>query len=182
MELKLAIGDVLDKFDISGLEAEDIDEALELVEEVDAHSEDEAFWEPCLERVLGPVRRASGGGGDGGSGLAPLQLETRELAAARAMIESGDAPTEERPDVPAGGRLARAGRRADGVAALGRRGAAICCAPPGRRSPDASRSKRRSSSCGSDSRGLEEARAWDRARHRLIAASARLWLEVDRLS
>src|SRR4029077_4102691 len=65
MELKLAIGEVLDKFDISGLEAEDIDEALELVEEVEASSEDESFWGPCLDRILVPVERAAGGSGPG---------------------------------------------------------------------------------------------------------------------
>jgi hypothetical protein len=79
-----------DKFDISGLEAEDIDEALELVEEVEASSEDESFWGPCLDRILVPAERA---GRRSGPGPAPLKLETGS-SAARSTVENGEPPTE----------------------------------------------------------------------------------------
>ena len=86
---------MLDKFDISGLEAEDIDEALELVEEVDASSEDESFWGPCLERILGPVQRATRRPARPGAALgAAAASETWELSAARATVESGAPPTD----------------------------------------------------------------------------------------
>ena len=49
VELKEAIGQVLGRFELSGLAAEDIDEALELVEEVEGDAED--------DRVLEAVRR-----------------------------------------------------------------------------------------------------------------------------
>ena len=180
MELKLAIGDVLDKFDISGLEAEDIDEALELVEEVDASSEDEGFWGPCIDRILVPVQRAAGGSGPG---LAPLKLETWELSAARSTVENGEPPTE------ADRALLRAAalrfRAEELVEELRQSGDA---APA-----DVIRAARGTlarceviedelSQMAAESRGFDEARSWNRTRHRLTAASAALWLEVDRAS
>ncbi|HYT31606.1 MAG TPA: hypothetical protein VEO37_03360, partial [Thermoanaerobaculia bacterium] len=56
VELKQAIGDVLQKFDISGLAAEDIDDALELVEEAEAEGkDDDPFWKSCLELISAAV-------------------------------------------------------------------------------------------------------------------------------
>jgi hypothetical protein len=187
LELKLAIGDVLDKFDISGLEAEDIDEALELVEEVDASSEDEGFWKPCLERVLEPVARAAeagGGAGSGGTGLAALKLETRELAAARRALESGDPPSDEDRTLL---RAAALRVRAEDQAAELRRWEA------GRAPGDLVRAVRGTlARCDAieatlehlalESAGFEEARAIGRTRHRLRLAASALWLESDRAS
>ncbi len=184
MELKLSIGDVLDKFDISGLEAEDIDEALELVEEVDAVSEDEGFWGPCLERILGPVGRAAGSGSGPGGGLAPLKLETWELAAARRTVEHGEPPTDaDRTCLRAVALRVRAeeeaavlGRLPESAASAevlrGARGTLARCEPI-----DAALEQ-----MTTESQGFEQARSWDRTRHRLRRASSALWLEVDRLA
>jgi hypothetical protein len=92
VELKHAIGEVLQKFDISGLAADDIDEALELVEEVEPDGEDEAFWEPCLDRVMATVELYDDGVGalrTDIAGLAHLKLEAWELAAARRAVANG---------------------------------------------------------------------------------------------
>lgn len=92
VELKQAIGEVLRKFDISGLEAKDIDEALELVEESDSDGRDDAFWQPCLERVLAAVELYDDGVGalkTEVTGLAHLRLESWELAAARRAVANG---------------------------------------------------------------------------------------------
>ncbi|MGH9369130.1 MAG: hypothetical protein ACRD3M_15825 [Thermoanaerobaculia bacterium] len=184
MELKLAIGEVLEKFDISGLEAEDIDEALELVEEVDASSEDEGFWKPCLNRVLGPVERAERGGAGPAGGLAPLRLETWELAAARRTLEHGEAPTDaDRTYLRAAALRVRAEEEAEALRRL----------PEGAPAVEALRAARGTlarcepieaalEQMSSESHRFEEAHSWDRTRHRLRQASAALWLEVDRLS
>jgi hypothetical protein len=183
MELKLAIGEVLDKFDISGLEAEDIDEALELVEEVDAASEDEGFWRPCLDRILGPVGRAGSGAGASG-GLAALKLETWELAAARRTVEHGEPPTDaDRTCLRAVALRVRAEEEAAVLARLpegaapaeilrGARGTLARCEPI----------EAALEQLTTESQGFEQARSWDRTRQRLRRASADLWLEVDRLS
>ncbi len=184
MELKLAIGDVLEKFDMSGLEAEDIDEALELVEEVDANAEDEGFWKPCLDRILAPVGRASraSGAAEGGTGLAPLKLEDSELAAARRTLEAGEPPTEsERTLLRAAALRVRAEEQAE----------ALRRAEAGIGSSDLVRAARATlarcepienalEQMASESRGSDEARSWNRTRHRLRAASSVLWLEMDR--
>lgn len=94
LDLKHAIGDVLQKFDISGLAAEDIDEALELVEEVELDGGDEHFWDPCLGRVLAAVELYDDGVGPlrtNITGLAHLYLEPAELAAARRTVANGTA-------------------------------------------------------------------------------------------
>ena len=184
MELKLAIGEVLDKFDISGLEAEDIDEALELVEEVDATSEDESFWKPCLDRILEPVGRLAAGAspGAGGPGLASLRLDSGELAAARRVAGTGKAAGEgdrtlvraaalrlcAEEHVEALRRLASDNAGADLVRAS--RAALARCEPIEAALEHLSNESRRS----------EDAREWNRARQRLRAASSELWLEVDR--
>jgi hypothetical protein len=174
IELKLAIGDVLDKFDISGLEAEDIDEALELVEEVDASSEDESFWRPCLDRILSPASQK-------GADVKPLKLEAWELAAARRTAEAGTPPTEEDRIVLRSAALrVRAEEQAE---ALRRAGAA--------RAPELVRAARATlarcepmevalEQLGVEGRASERSRWWTRTRHRLRASSAALWLEVDR--
>ncbi len=114
MELKLAIGDVLDKFDISGLEAEDIDEALELVEEVDASSEDEGFWGPCIDRILVPV--AAGGGRQRPGACA---AEARDLGAVGRALDGRERRAADggRPGPAARGRAPVPCRGAGGGAA-----------------------------------------------------------------
>jgi len=184
IELKLAIGDVLEKFDISGLEAEDIDEALELVEEVEASSEDETFWGPCLDRILAPASRSTGGAGGSNQALASLRLEARELAAARSAVERGEPPSEaDRIFLRAAALRVRAEEQAEALRGVDSGGAA----------PDLVRAARATlarcepidaalEEMGAEGAGPDEARSSNRTRHRLLAASSALWLEVDRLS
>ncbi len=98
VELKEAIGEVLGRFELSGLAAEDIDGVLELVEEVESEATDEGFWRPYLDRVLGAVELYDDGTGPlrtGISGLANLRLEPWELKAARRTVAAGGvAPTD----------------------------------------------------------------------------------------
>lgn len=173
LELKLAIGDVLDKFDISGLEAEDIDEALELVEEVDASSEDEAFWGPALGNVLDAAKQDR----DAGGGLA---LDPWEKDAALQTLEDG-APAGEPERMLLRAAALRA--RAEEYAGILRRA--------GSPDEDLLRAARTTlarcepfevvlDQVASQARGSQESRAWNRARQRLRAASAALWLELDR--
>jgi hypothetical protein len=180
MELKLAIGDVLDKFDISGLEAEDIDEALELVEEVDASSEDESFWGPCLDRILVPVERAAG---SSGPGLAPLKLETWELSAARLTVGSGEPPTKaDRALLRAAALRFRAEEQVDELRREGQ-GPAVDLIRAARATlARCEVIEEELEQMAAESRGFDEARSWNRTRHRLMAASSALWLEVDRAS
>jgi hypothetical protein len=185
LELKLAIGDVLDKFDISGLQAEDIDEALELVEDVDATSEDESFWIPCLDRILEPVGRALESPGAAWAGaLSGLKLETWELEAARRTAEAGAPPTDSDRTLL---RAAALRVRSEDQAELLRR------AGPGAASDDLVRAARGTiarceaidtalESLALESGGFEQARSRNRSRHRLRQAASALWLEVDRVS
>ena len=98
VELKEAIGQVLGRFELSGLAAEDIDGALELVEEVESDATDDGFWRPYLDRVLGAVELYDDGTGPlrtGIAGLENLRLEPWELKAARRTVAAGgDAPTD----------------------------------------------------------------------------------------
>jgi hypothetical protein len=173
LELKLAIGDVLDKFDISGLEAQDIDEALELVEEVDAGAEDESFWGPCIDDLLETAR----GGAQEQDATA---FDDWERAAARRAIDYGAPPTEaERFLLKAAALRARAEKHAGQLARA---------ASPG---PDLLRQARAAlarcepidealESMATQARGARQARSWNRARHRLRTAASALWLELDR--
>ncbi|HEY7575388.1 MAG TPA: hypothetical protein VIB08_09520 [Thermoanaerobaculia bacterium] len=98
VELKEAIGEVLGRFELSGLAADDIDEALDLVEEVESDGADDAFWKPYLDRILGPVEMYDDGSGalrTDLAGLENLRLEPWELKAARrAVAAGGEAPSE----------------------------------------------------------------------------------------
>lgn len=99
VELKEAIGQVLGRFELSGLEAEDIDEALELVEEVESEGADNGFWKPYIDRILGPVELYDDGSGPlrtDLAGLDNLRLEPWELKAARRAVAAGGEPPTER--------------------------------------------------------------------------------------
>jgi hypothetical protein len=98
VELKEAIGGVLGRFDLGGLAAEDIDEALGLVEEVESDAIEETFWRPYLDRILGAVEVYDDGTGalrTEIAGLENLRLEPWELKAARKTVAAGgEEPTE----------------------------------------------------------------------------------------
>jgi hypothetical protein len=99
VELKEAIGEVLGRFELSGLAADDIDEVLGLVEEVESDAADDGFWRPYLDRVLGAVELYDDGTGPlrtGISGLENLRLEAWELKAARRTVAAGGEPPTDR--------------------------------------------------------------------------------------
>jgi hypothetical protein len=99
VELKEAIGEVLGRFELSGLAAEDIDEALDLVDEVESEASDDAFWKPSLERILGAVELYDDGQGPLRTeiaGLENLRLEPWELKAARRAVAHGGEPATDR--------------------------------------------------------------------------------------
>jgi len=174
LELKRAIGEVLDKFDISGLEAEDIDEALELVDDIDSDSDDEAFWGPCLEAL----RESLEGGERGRMGRSSPDVGSGETAAAG---HGSPAPAQEDRTLL---RAAALRRKAD------RESIELRAASPAEIPPELSREARatllRASALDSAlengtetwSQG-EENRTRARARHRLRRAISDLWLTLD---
>lgn len=189
LDLKQAIGEVLRKFDISGLEAEDIDDALELVEEVEPEGKDESFWKSCLEPVLAAVEHYDDGVGPlrtGIIGLAHLNLETWELAAARRAVASGSPASEmDRVILRAAGLRVKAESEAESLA-LEREGE-----PPAEiikaaratlaRAPQVDKALLELPTAVNSDRSSPEAHGWTRTRFRLLRATAELWLRLDRI-
>ncbi len=188
VELKEAIGEVLGRFELTGLAAEDIDEVLNLVEEVESDSDDAAFWKPYVDRVLGAVELYDDGKGalrTNLAGLVHLRLEPWELKAARrAVAAGGEAPSDrDRVLLRAVALRLKAEEETDAL-----RGAAAGDPPP-----ELLRSARATlgrvpvldaaiSSVVDEAEAVsssEEIRAWTRTRFRLLRASADLWLTQD---
>lgn len=188
VELKEAIGAVLGRFELAGLAAEDIDEALGLVEEVESEGAEEAFWKPYLDRILGAVEVYDDGTGalrTDLAGLENLRLETWELKAARRTVAAGGEPptdrdrtllravalrlkAEEETDAlragagaPAASEVLRAARATLGRAPL--LDAALSAVIDEAEAVSSS----------------EEIRSWTRTRFRLVRATADLWLMQD---
>lgn len=184
VELKRAIGDVLTKFDISGLAAEDIDEALELVEEVEPEGPDETFWKPCLDRILAAVELYDDGIGPlrtNVSGLSHLKLESWELAAARRVVSSGATSPHDRTILRATGLRIKAELEAEGLRNRSKdeepstdfvRSARATLA----RAPQVDQALQ---SLVDGMQGGQEVRWWTRTRFRLLRATADLWLRLD---
>jgi len=187
VELKQAIGEVLQKFDISGLAAEDIDDALELVEEIDPEGKDEdSFWKPCLERISAAVELYDDGAGPlrtNITGLAHLKLEPWELAAARRAISTDTSPSDvDRLLLKAAALRIKAEVEADSLRTQTKEGAP----------PELVRAARATLSRGAQlDRQLiqivdsmeggsgQEVRWWTRSRFRLVRATSDLWLSLD---
>jgi hypothetical protein len=188
VELKEAIGDVLGRFELAGLAAEDIDEALNLVEEVESEADDDEFWKPYLDRVLGAVELYDDGTGPlktDLAGLENLRLEPWELKAARrAVAAGGEAPTERERILL---RAAALRLKAEEETETLRAGTPV--AP----SADTLRAARATlgrvwlldaalSSVIDEAEAVssfEEIRSWTRTRFRLLRATADLWLMQD---
>jgi hypothetical protein len=99
VELKEAIGEVLGRFELAGLAAEDIDGVLDMVEEVESDADDDAFWKPHIDSVLAAVELRDDGTGPLRTdlpGLENLHLEPWELKAARRAVASSGVPRSER--------------------------------------------------------------------------------------
>ncbi len=187
VELKQAIGEVLQKFDISGLEAEDIDEALELVEEVEPEGEDEVFWEPCIGRVIAAVEVYDDGVGPLRteiSGLAHLNLETWELAAARRTVAHGSPRSEvDRILLRAAALRVKAEGEEEALRshAQGQVPAEIIKAARATlvRAPQIDKALTEMVETVDSSRSNQEIRWWTRTRYRLLFSTAGLWLKLD---
>ncbi len=188
VELKEAIGQVLGRFELSGLAAEDIDEALELVEEVEGDTEDAEFWKPYVDRVLGAVELYDDGTGPlrtDHAGLENLRLETWELKAARhAVAAGGSAPSDrDRTLLRAVALRLKAEEETESLRS----------AAPAAPSMEMLRAARSTlgrvplvdaalSSVIDEAEAVsssEEIRSWTRTRFRLLRATADLWLMQD---
>jgi hypothetical protein len=188
VELKEAIGQVLGRFDLAGLEAEDIDEALGMVEEVESEAGEEAFWTPFLDRVLGAVEVYDDGTGalrTDLAGLENLRLESWELKAARRTVAAGGVPPSDRDRMllRAVALRLKAEEETEELRASAGRGP----------SPDTLRAARATlgraavldvalSAVIDEAEAVsssEEIRSWTRTRFRLLHATSELWLMQD---
>jgi hypothetical protein len=188
VELKEAIGQVLGRFELAGLAAEDIDEALELVEEVEADATDDGFWKPYLDRVLGAVELYDDGAGalrTDIAGLENLRLETWELKAARRTVAAGgEAPTErDRTLLKAVALRLKAEEETETL----RAGAPAAPSTETLRAAKATLARAHALDAALSSvideaeavSSSEEIRAWSRTRFRLLRATSDLWLMQD---
>jgi hypothetical protein len=188
VELKEAIGTVLGRFELSGLAAEDIDEVLELVEEVEADDDDAEFWKPWIDRVLASVELYDDGSGPlrtDHPGLENLRMETWELKAARrAVAAGGPAPTDRDRML-----LRAVALRLKAEEETERLRAGAPGAPPAESLRAARATLGRVplldaalSSVIDEAEAVsssEEIRSWTRTRFRLLRATADLWLMQD---
>lgn len=188
VELKRAIGDVLQKFDISGLEAEDIDDALELVEEVEPEGRDEdPFWRPCLHRIIAAVELYDDGVGPlrtNITGLAHLKLEAWELAAARRAVANGSPASDvDRVLLRAAGLRIQAEAEVDSLQSQSNAAAPADLIRSTRstlaRAPQVDKVLIEMAESTQGEPTAQEVRWWTRTRFRLLRATAELWLALD---
>jgi hypothetical protein len=188
VELKEAIGQVLGRFELSGLEAEDIDEALELVEEVESEGSDEGFWKPYMDRILGPVEMYDDGSGPlrtEMAGLDNLRMEPWELKAARRAVAAGGEPASERDRTLL--RAVSLRLKAEEETAAMRSGADAGPSSELIRAAKATLARipmldASLSSVIDEAEAVsssEEIRAWTRTRFRLLRSMSDLWLMLD---
>jgi hypothetical protein len=187
VELKEAIGEVLGRFELVGLAAEDIDEALEQVEEAGANGNGGEFWRPHLDLILGAVELYDDGSGPLRAeipGLEHLRLEAWELRAARRAVADGGEIRSERDRLllravalrmKAEEESAMLRSEGDGLSPEGVRDARATLARLPALDAALSTAVDRAEAEGSSS----EARAWARTRHRLLRATSDLWLVQD---
>jgi hypothetical protein len=189
VELKRAIGEVLQKFDISGLEAEDIDDALELVDEIEPEGkDDDSFWKPSLERITAAVELYDDGEGPlrtDITGLAHLKLEPWELAAARRTVAKDSPPSEvDRILLRAAALRVRAESEAEALRTQQEekgpppemiRTARATLA----RAPQVDKALLQTVEAVEGDRSDQIVRSWTRTRFRLLRATADLWLCLD---
>ena len=188
VELKQAIGEVLGRFELTGLAAEDIDEALELVEEVESEATDDGFWKPYLDRVLGAVELCDDGTGPLRTDLAGLdniRLEPWELKAARRTVASGGEPPTDRDRMLL--RAVALRLKAEEETETLRAGAPAAPSVETLRAAKATLGRvamldAALSSVIDEAEAVsssEEIRSWTRTRFRLLRATADLWLMQD---
>jgi hypothetical protein len=188
VELKEAIGHVLGRFELPGLAAEDIDEVLELVEEVESDATDDAFWKPHVDRVLANVELSDDGTGPLGAniaGLDNLRLEPWELKAARRVVAAGERPAAPRDDTLLKAVALRL--KAEEETETLRAGAPTSPSAETLRAARATLGRVPALDAALSSvideaeavSSSEEIRNWTRTRFRLLRATADLWLMQD---
>lgn len=188
VELKEAIGGVLGRFDLAGLAAEDIDEALGLVEEVESDASEETFWRPYLDRILGAVEVYDDGTGPlrtGIAGLENLRLEPWELKAARRTVAGGGEPPTERDRTLM--RAVALRLKAEEETETLRAAAGMTPSPETLRAARATLGRAPMLDAALSAvideaeavSSSEEIRSWTRTRFRLLRATSDLWLMQD---
>ena len=189
LDLKKAINQVLEKFDISGLEAADIEEALELVEETDEEGGDAAFWTDAHHRLLAAVELYDDGVGPLKpelAGLARLRLETWELSAQRKTVAAGGKPSSEADRIllRATALRVKAEQETEDLRQSANNGAPADMIKSARatlaRAPRLDAELAEIVEEAQAGQVPEEARWYRRTRFRLVRATADLWLMLDR--
>jgi hypothetical protein len=190
VQLKTAIDDVLQKFDLKVLD-EPLDGAdePEPPEEVDSETSDDSFWSPFVARILAVIEVEADGRGalqTGTDGPAQLRLEPWEVQAFRRVVSAGGDPKSDRDRTLL--RSVALRLKADEESELLRTTA------DGPRSIELLRHARASIARAPElddkisqiiriahETGLtRHVRAWTRTRFRLLRAIADLWLMQDR--
>ena len=187
VQLKSAIGDVLQKFDRKPAET-GTDSVPAAAREELADPSEEAFWRPFVERLLAAVEIAESGRAPAasGTGRGDLDLDPWELQAVRRAIATGGEPANDRDGtllravalrVKAEEEAALLRGVADGPSALellrqARTSIAHATALDSRLSQIAR--------VAHDGGLRDHERAWSRTRFRLVRAIADLWLAQDR--
>jgi len=188
VELKEAISEVLGRFELAGLAAEDIDGVLEMVEEVESDPDDDAFWKPHIDSVLAAVELRDDGTGPLRTdlpGLENLRLEPWELKAARRAVASSGVPRSERDRTLLKSAALRL--KAEEETELLRAAAPAAPAPEVVRAARATLGRVSALDTALTSiideaeavSSSEEIRAFTRTRFRLLRATADLWLMQD---
>jgi hypothetical protein len=187
IELKEAIADVLGRFELADLAAEDIDEVLDQVEENGSNGSAAEFWRPRLDLILGAVELYDDGSGHLRAelpGLEHLELDPWELEAARRAVSEGGEIRSERDRL----RLRAVALRMkaeEETATL--RSEGECPSAESLRSARATLARVPALEAAlslavdeAEARGSsDEVRAWARTRHRLMRATSELWLVQD---
>jgi hypothetical protein len=188
VELKEAIGEVLGRFELAGLAAEDIDGVLEMVEEVESDVDDDAFWKPHIDSVLAAVELRDDGTGPLRTdlpGLENLRLEPWELKAARRAVASGGVPRSERDRTLLKAVALRL--KAEEETQMLRAAAPSAPAPENLRAARATLGRANALDAALTAivdeaeaiSSSEEIRAFTRTRFRLLRATSDLWLMQD---
>lgn len=188
VELKEAIGEVLGRFELAGLAAEDIDGVLDMVEEVESDVDDDAFWKPHIDSVLAAVELRDDGTGPLRTdlpGLENLRLEPWELKAARRAVASGGVPRSERDRTLLKAVALRL--KAEEETQMLRAAAPAAPAPEALRAARATLGRANALDAALTAivdeaeaiSSSEEIRAFTRTRFRLLRATSDLWLMQD---
>jgi hypothetical protein len=185
LQLKAAIGQVLQKFDPDG--NGEAAEVVGAVEGANPSFDEEAFWDPLVGRILEAVLSDDGKGAlpTDTDGLAQFRLDPWELKTARRVVAAGGESRSDRDRTIL--RAVALRRKAEEETEILRttaedpRSLEILRRARGSiaRSPDVDASICQMIAVAHDAKLSEQTRAWTRTRFRLLRAIADLWLMQD---